>query len=230
MDRTAVDDERERTSHAGRDLLRIARVRLAGDVGRGRGQRAEDGGEGPRGRVVGHADADGGGAAGEHAREPGAGTHGQDEREAAGPEPLTQYARRRPDHPQVGSLGGVGEQHRDGLLGRAALGGEQPLDGVRERHVRGDPVDGVRGHGHDPAGAQEANRLGAGGVTVREDPGIARAHAGARSAAPGPSRSRRISRAASARRVALRAASLGGARTSASIRTAAPSSSTGAAR
>ncbi len=120
---------------------------------------------------------------------------------------------------QTPGLVGVGEQHGHGLLGRPPLRGEQALDGVRQREVRGDPVDGVGRDRDDPAGAQQLDRLGPRRVAVGEDPG--RRHETSPAAA--------AAMASAASRSPLRLASSGGARTSASINRPTPSSSTGAA-
>ena len=172
-------------------------------------------------------------AGGQHRGQDGVGADRQHERQPAGPEPLPEDPRRRRRDAQRPGLRHVREQHRDRLLGWAALGRKQALDGVRQLQPRGDPVDRVRGDRHDPAGAQQVGGLHPGRVAVGDDPREARGWAGAGHAAvPVPSAARSSAwrtRAASSSRAAFRRASASGARASASISAAAPSASTGSA-
>ena len=155
----------------------------------------------------------------------------QDQGQAAGPEPLAEDRAAGAQDPQRPRLVHVGEEHRDGLLGRAALGGEQALDGVGQRDVRGDPVDRVGGHGDDAAGPQQRHGLGARGVAVRQDsrrrpePVIGRARLAGRPADRRPDRPCLVREPGGVARARRRAGPAPASSTSA----AAPSASTGAA-
>ena len=150
--------------------------RLADVVGSGPRAAAS----GSRCRVVRDADADRRGAGRQDAGERHLGADRQHQRQAAGPEALGEQRGGRRRDPERPGLRGIGEQHGDGLLGRAPLGREQPLDGVRQREVGGDPVDGVGGDRDDPPGPQQLDGLGARRLAVGEHPG--RRHEAATSA------------------------------------------------
>ena len=217
VDRPAVEDQRRCASPSARRSPAASRASgspetLAEVVGSGPRSRARARGaswSGTRTPIV-------GAPAGEDPRQdarPGAPGARASARRARTARPAP--ARAGVTTPSVRGLGRVREQHRDRLLGRTALDREQPLDGVRERHVRGDPVDRVGRDGDDAPGAQQARRPRRGrrrrpgrsasrAVTTRGDPprrlrqprpsrhpGRARSRPRAPPAAP-PGRSRRL--------------------------------------
>ena len=135
--RAAVDDEVDGVADLGGDLGRIARLGLTGPIGRGRRQRPDGRGERPGSGVVGDAQADRRGAAGQGRRQ-GDIRPLRDDRRSARRARRRRRAPRRPvsSTPICGRLGGVGEQQHDPLVGRSPLHVEQALDAARRRRAR----------------------------------------------------------------------------------------------
>ena len=137
-------------------------------IGRGRGQPAVQGVEdAQQDRVIRHPQTDRGAAAGDFGR------HGvglvQQQGQRAGPERFGQPPRGvgnvfRPAR----QLPGAGQMHDQRVVRRALFRRENAAHSLGVQGVGGQPVHGFGGHGHQPAGAQQAHGfvdiVGAGGV------------------------------------------------------------------
>ena len=227
--RSAVEDEVDAVAELGEDLGRVARLGQAGDVGRGGRQRPDGRGERPGRVVVRDAQADRRRPAGQDVRQRDVRAL-RERRRSARP---ASTRRRVPSAAGVITpidrrLGRVVEQQHDPLVGRPPLDLEQPLDAARRVERDRDPVDRVGRQRDDAAAAQDLDRPRPDRPRRRRRSGRVMPGRGI-GRLVGARRPRAAPAASSASRSAAARASAGGARTSASIIRATPSSASGGA-
>src|SRR5216683_2601736 len=157
--RTTIDDEGNLVAELVADAVGVGTLRIAGEVGRGRGDReSELSDDSAWDSSLGNADGDVAGVRCHAEGKLGAGL--DDDRKWAGPELLCKAVKGGVEPAcQFVGLRDLGDQQRQGLMAGAGFDLVDAVDGLEIDRVDGETVEGVGGQGYDVAAVEAVDDL-----------------------------------------------------------------------